>query len=339
MTAFAPPATLRPAEVVVVTPATQDYLAAIAVLAAEGQAVIAARLAEHVGVSAPAVTAVVRRLAREGYVSVDARKAIRLTATGRAVAEATLRRRRILERWLTDAVGFDWSEVNRLAHRLEHAVTPELAERLFIYLGEPATCPHGHPIPGSASEGATAADGDVALDQAAVEDEVVVEQVAEEGERSSALLAHLGRLGIRPGVCLRILEHAPWAGTITVGCGERRIVLGAAAARRIRVRRRAAAAVGCGGAGDCALVARVAVRSVCGPCQAGHQAGEQFTLDCRTPAGMCGEAFGAIFPLVKRLRGRIARGEVEQVTVDVPCPEEGAVVFRVEVCASGAAER
>lgn len=311
-----------------VTPAVQDYLAAIHLLEAEGATVIGARLAEHLGVSAPAVAEALRRLGQEGHVTLDERKVIRLTATGRAIAEATLRRRRVVERWLTDAVGLDWSEVHDVAHRLEHAVTPELVERLFVYLGQPTTCPHGNPIPGSDA----GADPGIALDQAAVDVDLIVQRISEAGERCDELLAHLGRLGLRPGVRLRVVEHAPWAGTSTVQCGERRIVLGAEAARRIRVSARAGSEEDDPAAdAGCATVARVSVRSVHGTCQAGHQIGEAFVLDCRTPAGLCGEAFHAIFPLVKRLRGQVQRGGSRVATIDIPCPEEGSVIFRVEV--------
>src|SRR5919106_784838 len=134
-----------------ISPATEDYLRTIYALEEEIQPVIAARVADEMGVSASTMVSTLRRLQREGYIKVKRRKQIHLTAEGRQVAERILRRHFLIERFLTDLLGLDWVKAHQEAHRLEHAVSQEVEERLAKLLNYPTTCPHGNPIPGQAS--------------------------------------------------------------------------------------------------------------------------------------------------------------------------------------------
>ena len=220
----------------VTTASVQDYLAAIYDLAGSGKPVIGARLAKHMAVSAPAVTEAVHRIARGGYIKVGPRKQLTLTPKGHQIAEVMARRHRLLERWLTDTLGLDWTEAHEEAHRLEHALSPRVEDRLAEMLGMPSTCPHGNPIPGmprpprvelfplnQAKEGAT----------------VVVERITEEAEADKKLLEYLWRNDVRPGRRLRIVEVAPWAGTVTAAGDDDGppIALGLPAAAKIWVYR------------------------------------------------------------------------------------------------------
>ena len=126
----------------------QDYLAAIYDLAGSGKPVIGARLAKHMGISAPAVTESIHRMTRGGYVKVGRHKALTLTTRGKQIAEVMARRHRLLERWLTDSLGLNWTDAHEEAHRLEHAISPRVEDRLAELLGMPSTCAHGNPIPG-----------------------------------------------------------------------------------------------------------------------------------------------------------------------------------------------
>ena len=74
---------------------------------------------------------------------------ITLTAKGRTLATTVVRRHRLAERLLTDVIGLEWEKVHREADRWEHAISAEVEEKLVALLGDPATCPHGNPIPGS----------------------------------------------------------------------------------------------------------------------------------------------------------------------------------------------
>jgi len=164
----------------------QDYLAAIYDLAnSSGQPVIGARLAKHMGISAPAVTEAIHRMARGSYVKVGPGKELTLTPKGRQVAEVMARRHRLLERWLTDILGLNWTDAHEEAHRLEHAISPRVELRLAELLGMPSTCPHGNPIPGMA---ATAPVEPFPLAQAKEGMTVVVERITEEAEADKNLL-------------------------------------------------------------------------------------------------------------------------------------------------------
>ena len=214
------------------TASVEDYLEGIYDLAGSGGPVIGARLARHMKVSPPAVTEALQRMGRAGYLRVAAGKHIVLTRRGKTLAEVMARRHRLLERWLTDILGLDWMEAHEEAHRLEHAVSPRVEDRLATILGMPSTCPHGNPIPGMAGPKAT---HPFPLDQAPEGSTVVVERITEEAEADRKLLEHLWRNGVRPGTRLEIQEVAPWAGTITTASDGRAIVLGLAAAGKIWV--------------------------------------------------------------------------------------------------------
>src|SRR5258707_15289559 len=113
-----------------------------------------ARLAGHRHVSAPSITEALRRMQREGYVRLAGKKEIRLTTKGLDIARTMARRHRLLERWLTDVLGLDWSRAHDEAHRLEHALSPVVGARLAEMLGTPSTWPLGNPTPGMPQPGA-----------------------------------------------------------------------------------------------------------------------------------------------------------------------------------------
>lgn len=214
------------------TASVQDYLGAIYDLAGSGQPVIGARLAKHMRVSPPAVTEALQRMAGAGYIRLRAGKAIAFTKKGKALAEVMARRHRLLERWLTDILELNWTEAHEEAHRLEHALSPRVEERLAAILGMPSTCPHGNPIPGLARPTPVRP---FPLDQAEEGSTVVVERITEEAEADRRLLDHLWRNRVKPGTRLVIQEVAPWAGTVTAVRDGTPIVLGLPAAAKIWV--------------------------------------------------------------------------------------------------------
>ena len=214
------------------TASVQDYLAAIYDLGGSGKPVIGARLAKHLAISAPAVTEAIQRLTRGGYVKVGHGKELTLTTKGRQIAEVMARRHRLLERWLTDTLGLDWTDAHEEAHRLEHAISPRVEDRLAELLGMPSTCPHGNPIPGMPTPPRVEP---FPLAQAKEGSTVVVERITEEAEADKRLLDHLWRNDVRPGRRLTIVEVAPWAGTITAHGNGRSIALGLPAAAKIWV--------------------------------------------------------------------------------------------------------
>ncbi len=132
-------------------PAVEQYLETILELEESGIVPLRARIVERLGVSAPAVSETVKRLEREGYLTLDDERVMHLTGTGRAYATSVLRRHRLAELLLVDVLKVPWSQVHEEACRLEHAISDNLEEHLVRLLGDPGACPHGNPIPGSAN--------------------------------------------------------------------------------------------------------------------------------------------------------------------------------------------
>jgi DtxR family Mn-dependent transcriptional regulator len=133
------------------SPAVEDYLETIYELAESGVPALRARLVERLGVSAPAVSETVARLEREGLVALDDRRVVRLTERGLQAATGVMRRHRLAERLLVDLLAVPWHQVHEEAHLLEHAISETLEPYLVKALGDPGSCPHGNPIPGSAN--------------------------------------------------------------------------------------------------------------------------------------------------------------------------------------------
>src|SRR5215470_626984 len=165
-----------------ITPAIEDYLRTIYALEEEVQPVIAARVAEEVGVTPSTMVTTLRRLASEGYLKVVRRKEIHLTTEGKQVAERILRRHFLIERFLTDLLGLDWVKAHQEAHRLEHAVSQDVEDRLAKLLDYPKTCPHGNPIPSKGMEKNQKSKG-TPLHEVSSGREVELHHITEGGER------------------------------------------------------------------------------------------------------------------------------------------------------------
>lgn len=198
------------------------YLEAIYYMWSEGEPLRSARLADWLGVSRPTVTVAVRRMSGYGMVRMNKRKEIELTPVGRKAAEAIVRRHRIMERWLTDGLGFDWVTADEEAARLEHAVSEVVERRLYEVLGRPTTCPHGNPIPGYSK----AVPREVRLASLATGAHASVSRVSEVAEREApTLLTYLHERGLTPGRDIAVLEVDAVARTIRVRAGKRSVTL------------------------------------------------------------------------------------------------------------------
>ncbi|HXV78647.1 MAG TPA: metal-dependent transcriptional regulator [Candidatus Binatia bacterium] len=215
-----------------VSHALEDYLKAIYQLSEEAKPVIAARLAAETGVSPSTIFATLRRLAKEGYVTINRRKEIHLTNDGKKVAENIVRRHFLTERFLTDLLGLDWVKAHQEAHRLEHAISQEVEERLAELLKNPTTCPHGNPIPGASSGPAPKT---MPLNEAVDGQQVELDYITEGGERDVRLLSFLEKHGLRPGAKLQVLDVAPSLGMMSLKVGQEEFSLGLEAAKKIRV--------------------------------------------------------------------------------------------------------
>jgi DtxR family Mn-dependent transcriptional regulator len=178
----------------VLSASVEDYAKAIYALEARYGVASTNALAERLGVSAPAVSAMVKKLDGLGYVSHVRYRGVRLTAAGRRVALEVLRHHRLLETFLVEELGLPWDRVHAEAEVLEHVLSEGLEARIAAKLGEPTHDPHGDPIPsrgGSLREAET-----VRLDSLAAGERARFVRVS---DSDPALLRELARLGIAPG--------------------------------------------------------------------------------------------------------------------------------------------
>jgi DtxR family transcriptional regulator, Mn-dependent transcriptional regulator len=184
------------------SPAVEDYLETIYELDESGIPPMRARLVERLGVSAPTVSETVARLDREGYVTLDDQRVLRLTSKGLMAATAVMRRHRLAERLLVDILKVPWHQVHEEAHRLEHAISETLEPYLVSVLGDPGTCPHGNPIPGSANHVTNA--GQVPLTELAPGAPATVRRIDEEIEARPEAMRDLEQLLLMPGHPVRL---------------------------------------------------------------------------------------------------------------------------------------
>lgn len=222
------------------TEAAAEYLMTVRYMQAEGEPVIAARLAERMGYSAASVSEMVTRLVREDLVSVDEQsRQLNLTDAGRTAAERTFRRHALAEWLLTEVVGLGWAEADEEAHHLQHAFSDRVTDRVDELLGYPPTCPHGNPIP----RGGQTPDrpSGIRLSEADQGTDVTILRVTEEAEEDARLLTFLQENGVRPGHLFEVVEVAEHIGTMTLRRLEggaqdgHEVTIGLVAARKLRV--------------------------------------------------------------------------------------------------------
>ena len=202
------------------TPVVEDYLKAIWMLQQVETPVSTSRIAERLGLTAAAVTSMVKRLAEQNLLRHEPYYGVRLTAAGELASLRIVRRHRVLELFLTEVLGYEWDTVHQEAERLEHAASDELIERLARLLGEPARDPHGSVIPTASGEVAKEEYPTLA-DAPAGERGRVMEVTVQEAEQ----LRYLGSLDLYPGSEIQVTERAPFGGPISLNVnGEARII-------------------------------------------------------------------------------------------------------------------
>jgi len=214
------------------TPVVEDYLKAVWMLQQAESPVATSRIAERLGLTSAAVTAMVKRLAEQGLLRHEPHYGVRLTASGELAALRIIRRHRVLELFLVERLGYSWDSVHEEAERLEHAASDELIERLARLLGEPDRDPHGNAIPTAAGE----VDRELypaLTDLPPGEPRRILEVEVEEPEQ----LRYLGSLNLRPGAEVTVLERSPFEGPVSVSVNGGSAVISHQLAQRIRVRR------------------------------------------------------------------------------------------------------
>jgi DtxR family Mn-dependent transcriptional regulator len=212
----------------------EDYLKAIWEMLEENQVPISARLAEELEVTPPAVTAALKRMARDGHVKVERGGRISLTAKGRKVAQQLMLRHQLAEMLLTEVIGLPWAKAHAEAERMEHAISPEVEALLLKRFASRATCPHGVPVNGGVAQ--LRKQGAVLLSELKSQDSAEILCVYEKDE---GFLEFLDNLQLRPATKLQVIKRE-YDETMTLRAAGHTIHLGKPATTRIWVRRSAA---------------------------------------------------------------------------------------------------
>jgi DtxR family Mn-dependent transcriptional regulator len=217
------------------TETIEDYLQLIYTMQREGSPIIAARIKERKGVSAPTAWATLKRMERDGLLLLGRGHRIELSPEGQALAESIIRRHMLAERLLVDILKLDWADVHDEAHKMEHAISPIIERQILALLDDPQTCPHGNPIPGLARGDSPRVN---TLRTTAEGETVTINNIAEHAEDDGDLMHYLQRSGLTPGARLHVDEVAIANSTITVSHTEsgRQVTVGLPTAELILVR-------------------------------------------------------------------------------------------------------
>lgn len=198
----------------------EDYLKAIYELERSGEPAETNAIARMLGIAPASVSGMIRRLADQELITHERYHGARLTPAGRRAALRTIRRHRVIEAYLTSALGYSWDRVHDEAERLEHAASDELIDRMAEAIGEPTTDPHGAPIP--TREGTLRERPLVAL---ATLDAGAVASVERVSDHNGERLRYLAELGITPGATIRVMAREPFAGPLALMVdGEKRTI-------------------------------------------------------------------------------------------------------------------
>jgi DtxR family transcriptional regulator, Mn-dependent transcriptional regulator len=212
------------------TASVEDYLKAIYEIERGTGAAGTNDIAQRLKCAPASVSGMIRRLSEAGLISHEPYRGARLTQGGRRAALKTLRRHRVIEAYLTDALDYPWDRVHAEAERLEHAASDDLIDRMAAAIGEPRTDPHGAPIPtreGAMDDPVYRSVADVPAGGRA--------RVVRVSDDDPSLLRYLGELGIVPGADVRVVSRAPFEGPITLRIGREDRPIGVALASQILV--------------------------------------------------------------------------------------------------------
>ena len=197
-----------------VSHAVEDYLKAIYELAEDTDKVSTSALTEKLGVKAPSVTGMLQKLAEGELVNYERHQGVTLTRKGRRVALEVIRHHRLIELYLSRALGYNWDLVDVEAEKLEHVISEEFEDRIAAFLGEPTHDPHGDPIP--TKDGSVADYSRTPLTDVAAGETTRVARVSDD---DPALLRYLGELGMVPGATVTVTSRAPFSGPMHVRVG------------------------------------------------------------------------------------------------------------------------
>ncbi|MCV2393836.1 metal-dependent transcriptional regulator [Actinotalea sp. M2MS4P-6] len=213
------------------TPTGEDYLKAVwRAQEWSDDPVTPSELAAALGAARSTASETIRRLAAQGLLTHPSYGTVALTDEGRRRAVDVVRRHRLVEAFLVQALGYSWDEVHQDAEVIEHAVSDRFVERVDAALGHPARDPHGDPIP--APDGTVERPAATRLDQAPIGVPLRVVRVADD---DPDLLRHLVELGLQLDATFSVVEHQAYAGLVLLDVDGATQRLGLSATRSIWV--------------------------------------------------------------------------------------------------------
>ncbi|HNA89268.1 MAG TPA: metal-dependent transcriptional regulator [Anaerolineales bacterium] len=189
--------------------AMQRYAAEIYRLQQDHEQVPLSLLSSHVESSAQAISSMVKRLQKHGYLVHEPYRGVRLTPEGERIAMPSLRRHRLTEVFLVKVMKYDWATAHDLSDTFEKGVNDEIEDRMDELAGRPTRCPHGEPIP--SKEGVMPVVKDVQLIDVPSGSDCVISRVR---THDMEKLHYIGELGLVPGTPFHLMSCAPFKGPL-----------------------------------------------------------------------------------------------------------------------------
>jgi DtxR family transcriptional regulator, Mn-dependent transcriptional regulator len=216
------------------SPPIEDYLKTIYLLHEREGAATTTGIASVLEVTPASVTGMVKKLAELKLVRHTPYQGVELSKSGEKIALEMVRHHRLLELFLTEALGYSWDEVHAEADVLEHVISEEFEDRIAVRLGNPTTDPHGDPIP--------AKDGTIAV----VKERALLAMQAGESaqithinDTSSEMLRYAASLGLTPTTRLTLIKVEPFGGSLRIQIGKAEHAIGRELAAQIFVTEKA----------------------------------------------------------------------------------------------------
>jgi DtxR family transcriptional regulator, Mn-dependent transcriptional regulator len=212
------------------SPPIEDYLKTIYLLHERTGAATTTGIASVLEVTPASVTGMVKKLAELKLVRHTPYQGVELTKSGEKIALEMVRHHRLLELFLTEALGYSWDEVHAEADALEHVISEEFEDRIAARLGNPTIDPHGDPIP--------AKDGTIAV----VKERALLAmqpgesaQITHINDANAEMLRYAASLGLTPATRLTLIEAEPFGGSLRVKIGKAEKAIGRELAAQVFV--------------------------------------------------------------------------------------------------------
>lgn len=199
----------------------EDYLTAIYRNMDDDGEIKPNLIAEKLEISNAAVTDMLRKLSRDGFVDYKKYKGIRLTPEGESYAKNMLRRHRIWEVFLNQTLGIPWDKVHQEAEKLEHSSSDELIEKLEEFLGFPESDPHGYPIPDK--------NGKLPKHKAAVAVSELIKndkaEIIRVNDDNKGVLTFISKINIELGKKIEVKDVLEYDGSLTIKIDKKEVNL------------------------------------------------------------------------------------------------------------------